>query len=295
MVFKSFSSSLFKKKPREKTTKKTSEKKKIKEVNLDNKFWDIIGKKGTIHVDWVISFGIFLVYIILLIILIRPGVYKEYNAENLFTIIESNFFKNISINIKEVQFIIEKCNDKSKITLEDLNGNYYFSKLTKEDGSLVNSNGINIGNKITVSCGFGQDEQPPISTKLILSAVSYPDKHLNFEDSNMFPVFKVNCNPRDEEKCKAGVGIITEYVGFNEDYLNQLKSIPYTDISNSFWFPVNKRFNITIEKLKDNNFIEISDKNEPIKGVDIFVKEFNNIYLDRYNNRENIKTRIIVW
>jgi len=153
------------------------------------------GKKGAIHVDWVISMGLFLIYLITLFILIKPGSYVEYKPENLFTIVESNFIREVSTNIKEVQIVVEKCvqdgQQTTKITIEDERNNYRFSELMGADGTLIsdetrNVPGINFpgnGNKLTITCGDGAFA--PISTRKIFLATAYPKEQINFYDIYM--------------------------------------------------------------------------------------------------------------
>ena len=48
-------------------------------------------KKGSSHIDWAISIGIFIVYLLLLFIFVRPGQVKEYQGDLLLSIVEKNF------------------------------------------------------------------------------------------------------------------------------------------------------------------------------------------------------------
>src|SRR3989344_7529820 len=100
-----------------------------------NKFF--ANRRGAIHVDWAMSMGLFLIYVVVLFILIKPGYYAEHKPENLFSILETNFIKNVSIKIKEVQIVIEKCNGDTDITIEEKNNFYYFSDFKREDGNQI--------------------------------------------------------------------------------------------------------------------------------------------------------------
>lgn len=256
-----------------------------------------MNKKGAIHVDWAISMGLFLIYVVVLFILIKPGYYAEYKPENLFSIIEDNFLSNISTKIKEVQLIIEKCSGKdTTIKLEETNNNNYFSdkKFTKDDGNKLDSGVIIRGNEIIIDC---YTLQPPITgSRQAFIAISYPKEHYVFNDFSHSPQYSVSCSSSSNaNNCKAYLGVINDFVGFDENYLKQLiRNTPYGDISNSWGFPLNKKFNITVTKLNSQDLIEISDHSPRLLGEDVFVKEFNGIYIDKSNNRENIKVRIDV-
>jgi len=55
-------------------------------------------KKGAIHIDWVISVGIFLVYIIVLLVLIKPSYKSAYEGDALTTMIKDEFIKQNKID-----------------------------------------------------------------------------------------------------------------------------------------------------------------------------------------------------
>lgn len=260
-------------------------------------------KRGAIHVDWAISMGIFLIYVIFLFTLIKPGYYEEFKPENLFTIVEGNFIKNTVTSVKEIQFVIESCGGNGNFKLEDSNGRYKFSELfrdgvliNKDDGS-VTTPGISIGNQINIICG---EPNYPIINKdswVVFTATSYPNVHLDFANINSVPKYLTTCNhPSGKvENCKASLGAITEFKGLDESYVNELKTKSYSNLLNEWGFPTNKKFNITVTNLRDQNIMEISDGETPLEGINIFVKEFNNIYLNKYNERENVKVRMVVW
>ena len=272
----------------------------------------ILGKNGAIHVDWVISMGLFLIYIITLFILIKPGSYVEYKPENLFTILESNFIKDVSTNIKEVQIVIERCEkdgtQNTQITIEDENNKYRFSELMNADGSLISDENRNIpgirfqgnGNKLTITCGDGAFS--PITAKKIFLATAYPKEHLDFYDVNSLPLFRATCDNANKNKCNAYLGITIDFIGLDENYLNDLISygandigLSYSEISEKWGFPENKKFNIIATSIKDNRVIEISSKEKPPEGANVFVREFNQIYLSKFNERESMKVHIDVW
>ena len=250
-----------------------------------------MGKKGAIHVDWAISMGLFLIYVTVLFILIKPGYYPEYKPENLFSILENNFVDNVSTDIKEVQVIIDICGGgKTTIEIKEENDNYYFSKFTKDDGNILIS-GVTInGNQITINC---KNLQPTIIGSQAFTATSYPKVHYPRNEFSSSPKYSVSCSNSGANNCKASLGVINDFVGFDENYVTQLKINQYKIISDSWGFPQNKKFNITLVK-SNGNLIEISDHKPASLSGDVFVKEFNGIFIDKLNNRENVKVHIDV-
>ncbi len=255
---------------------------------------NILNKKGSIHIDWVISMGLFLIYVVVLFILIKPGYYAEHNPESLFNIIETNFAKSININIKEVQFVVEECKD-STIILSDINDKYSFSKLTQK-GVEVKEKGVNIGSDLKITCNKNTNDPNYhiINKQEVFIATSYP-RDKPFDPEISISEYKLDCNQGEgNAKCVASLGVIGDYDGFNEEYLDELLKIDYITLKNNWDFPLGKEFSISVTKLKDNN-IKVINKNKPPQNIDVFVKEFNWIYIDKSNNRENIKVHMDIW
>ena len=65
-----------------------------------------IKKRGSTHVDWVMSIGIFLIYLLALFIIIKPGVREIYSEDTLLSIVENNVKGNIVWTIKETPLFI---------------------------------------------------------------------------------------------------------------------------------------------------------------------------------------------
>lgn len=276
----------------------------------------MINKRGAIHVDWAISMGLFIVYVVVMFILIKPGYYVEHKPENLFTIIETNLNKEISTNIKEVQFIINKCNG-FEVSLKDENNKYKFSKLFKEkpDGSLEKPNDPNAGYKtsgdsIKINC---LKVQGGVSDHKYV-AISYPKNPYNSDTSIpkyvMPPCDYVGSSSDggDQGDCVKKVISVLDFYGYDKDYVDELKTKPFNEIAREWSFPfeqnnpATKKFRITFTELNDNgeeksgetDKVDISDGLPP-EGVDIFVKHYKAIYLNENNDRQTIKVSIYVW
>lgn len=57
----------------------------------------MINKKGDGHVDWIISIGIFLVYLLGMFVLIKPGVMPVYDYDTLLDIVEEHFKEDVKV------------------------------------------------------------------------------------------------------------------------------------------------------------------------------------------------------
>ena len=60
-----------------------------------------MNKKGT-HVDWVISMGIFIVYVFALFILLRPGIKPVHRPVTLLNVLEEGFREEVMWTVKVV-------------------------------------------------------------------------------------------------------------------------------------------------------------------------------------------------
>lgn len=248
-----------------------------------------MNKKGS-HTDWVISIGIFLVYLVGLFILLRPGVTPVYKPEFLLENLERNFMNNVSWEVSEIPLFVEKCIEdtrggntiETRIEIKDEHtpdALFRFSNVIEPAGEDYDTED---GNTFTLEC-FGEDTttaRPSISSpplkKFIL--VYYPT-----ERDSINPEFTEKDNMcttnKDEEKCKAYLGASTSKSGIKEEWLTELENINYADLKTQWGFPDEKEFaiyvsdsNSLVQKIgiKDSagNFVG------PPQGVsNIFVKE----------------------
>ncbi len=64
-------------------------------------------KKGTTHVDWAISIGIFLIYVLGLFIFLKPGLEPVYKNEILEEIVDGNFFEEVNLIVERKPLYID--------------------------------------------------------------------------------------------------------------------------------------------------------------------------------------------
>lgn len=250
-------------------------------------------KKGAIHVDWAISMGMFLIYVILLFIIIKPGYYSENTPESLFNIVEEQFQNSAGTNIKEIQFIIEKCS-QTTVTLTDENNKYFFSKLMSGNDrvEIVNSQAVSIsGNSLVISCD-NQGGLQNFNTKQTFIAVAHPKDFISVKE---FPKFQVVCGVSQEQRCLSYMGVITEFLGLNKEFLNNLKTQDYGNLKLQWGYPLNKEFRIYTNNKEVEIKSNILPNPENLEGIDVYVKEYNGVFLDDKNNRETMKVHIDVW
>ncbi|MEK6937170.1 MAG: hypothetical protein AABW58_03815 [Nanoarchaeota archaeon] len=281
--------------------------------------YKIIGKRGGIHVDWAISMGLFLVYVILLFIVIKPGSYPIHKPESLFTIVENTFLSNTQINIKDVQFSVTHCIEGREVKLDDRNNNYKFSEIKKIDTSTSTiltkegeqaTNGVNVGGSATIYCTNAGGYTPWIddAPKKFL-AISYQKELKKDNDPASLPKYEIECVTKSAtapkaspgKECKAKLGAVTEYIGFYKEYIDEIetKSNNFEQLKKDWGFPLDSNFKITVvrKETEAEDDIKIFDRLNPEapEGVSVFIKEFDAVLLNKYNEREKIRITIIIW
>jgi len=85
-------------------------------------------KRGAIHVDWVISMSIFLIYLIVLLVLIKPSYKAEFEGDVLTNMIKDEFLRQNKIDAGFVVFKAENCGLES-------GGTNVINKLSEKTGS----------------------------------------------------------------------------------------------------------------------------------------------------------------
>tara|TARA_Y100000034_G_C6896799_1_gene413633 strand:- start:1789 stop:2514 length:726 start_codon:yes stop_codon:yes gene_type:complete len=109
-------------------------------------------KRGATHIDWVISIGIFIVYVLILLVWIKPSYKPVFEEESLITIIKHNIEKDHSIEVGKTLLILEGCTaagNKETFTLSNYLpglgvGNFDVIKVIDNTRALYKS-GVTIG------------------------------------------------------------------------------------------------------------------------------------------------------
>ncbi|MEK6922522.1 MAG: hypothetical protein AABX08_01840 [Nanoarchaeota archaeon] len=71
------------------------------------------GKEGAIHVDWIISMGIFLIAVMVMMIFLKPGIVPLTEEKIALDILEVRFNENFMWTVKTMPFFVEKCTNQS--------------------------------------------------------------------------------------------------------------------------------------------------------------------------------------
>lgn len=261
-------------------------------------------KKGASHVDWVISMGIFIIYIIALFIFLRPGASVEHKPQALLDLMEEEVKNEIVVNLKETPLYVDYCIpytvaggslQNSKVTVSDNKQNWEIIKVLKdsEDGS------ISFGNSFELECS----EPMTGEYNYVLSFV--PKKK---EETSIS--LELECNSGE---CPAGGDADAElratenkYIVY-ENWLDPSEWVEdvnndgskYDDLKNKFGFPQEKHFAIYFlvddEKYDMYNY-EMGPFNiwRPDQG-NVYTLEWKDSYIDSSSNYGEVVVHIEIW
>jgi hypothetical protein len=241
-------------------------------------------KRGALHVDWVFSIGLFIVYLIILFLLIKPGVKPIYKSENLMYIVEINFEDTNDFSegaywvVKKMPILIYNCTTKGlqpqvypkvKVTL---NGSWEFNDSSKEFIKEY---------RTLPSCMSGSN----VCDKFWL--VYYPIK---------FPLEKYTLN-LELTNCYADFGATETNTGISKDRFIDLTK---KDLKSNWSYPLNKDFRIYMLDKEDLNY-NLKDINpdystgQQDEGANVFVKRWRDFILDKNGILKPIIIHLEVW
>lgn len=246
-----------------------------------------MNKKGT-HVDWVISMGIFIVYIFALFILLRPGVRPVYKSEILLDILQKSFEDTAVWSVKSVPLFIRKFSVPPtqtipRVSVDDENN--FWSLNIIIDG---------LGNKYANEVVYNTELK-------IKEGASYIPFYFKFHQtseqyiSTNYPKFTVDCTPSDEEYCKAELGIVEDIMGLNDDALTKIKLSDYSALKIKWGFPADKEFAVYIDEELDGIEGDKLIGANPSLQTNVFVRRLENRIVNKDGSTEPLAVYLQVW
>lgn len=203
----------------------------------------IKNKKGAGHVDWTISIGIFIIFLLSILVFIKPVYKPAYESETLGEIIKDSFLET---NSRTIYRTLINCVSLSSAGCDHLKANF-----------------ANLGEEIYVT---NQNFEKASSYKKDSNSILLPNLNVKYwAYYNLKSGEGDNGNFNPTKACGAPIiGETTEYTGLKST------SITNFQVPN---FPATKEFNL---KIRDPRTGEIKDKsgNEPPDDVDVYVYEF---------------------
>ena len=227
-----------------------------------------MNKKGG-HVDWVISMGIFIIYIFALFILIRPGVKPVYRPTDLLNNLQQNFEEDVIWTVKTVPLFVRICRPGAESASVDVNIPDSDWRISR---AILNNNPGNAVN-FPLNCE-GEGYSNDIVTIFISQSGLYdPQDYLNLEEECFF-------NELTGGACEAELGVVEDIKGLNQNSLDGLTSDItqsdvdiYKNLKASWGVPEEKDFSISIDR-EVNGQIENIIGAKPGEQANVFVRRF---------------------
>ena len=284
-------------------------------------------KKGASHVDWAISMGIFLVYLIGLIIFLRPGVQPLINEDVLINLVQNNLNNETYLRVGKAPLLINLTNAGAGKYQININKGFPYD-WAKENVSVINIYGEHLPTYIRSStcdingCDliFESDvERYTINQFTILHSLAF---YPNSSASGLNGTYTVveNYDPILNK------GNFTYSIGVNEDvkgiylpnldnFLNSYNNVSlYSNLKKKWKFPDTKEFTIYLCNDKyswDYCYSNISQGpyngatldfksslynfTAPVKDANVFVKEYKDWVINIKGERIIVRTLIRVW
>lgn len=244
-------------------------------------------KKGQSHVDFAVSVGIFLVYLLLLFIFIKPGYYPEYQGQGLLKIVELNMKSDFYWDISTVPMFF----DTNKVGyLPPVVATFYINDFPfnwdKRNIILKNYNGneipfqsVTTNNKIKIS--FEDNTQP--FTKYVytfLYSLNITKDHENPGGGEIHNITNATV-----------FGVSEQLKGFNNNSLDYAVG-NYNYYKDKWGYPNQKDFNIIIYSGQEVLY-SIGPAQAP--KTNIYVLRFSDVILYQNETAIPVEVSIKAW
>lgn len=241
----------------------------------------MMNKRGDTHIDWIISLGIFIVFILLLLVWIKPGYEPKYEEETLIDIVKNGIEKDFTWEVSKTLLRLD-CNQL---------GTYAFNLDDYIHG--VGSGKINV-----IAIKDSGEEKAVFTGALTIKLYSAGGKNKYWVVSSD-ALYEDNPNELGEVtpnlQCSVNVGEPIVKKGLTPNLLQGFRA------SENWRFPENRKLKIVFNDFK--NGIKCYDKSGSV-NCDIFQPESNvavksaewryNI-LDKNHDYSPVMINILVW
>lgn len=262
-----------------------------------------MNKKGAgIHVDWAISMGLFVISLITLILLLKPGVKPLFDTQTLLNLVEERFNNQTTWHVRMTPLHVNKLDCES----------------CKKEGEPSPEMQVNIKKSLW---GYSLVKEPSVKTFDYRFEFQQPDGrdfHLfcrsgvcETQDAYPFilvihqdrikepaPIFEIDCEPNDKSRCSGVLGSSEDFEGYNLNWINKIineqkTSVEYDQLKLEWGYPVTSDFAIYIQ----GDGIDGNIVNSPDIGTqsNVQAKLVRGWILKDDGTRENISISFRVW
>ena len=262
-----------------------------------------MNKKGAgIHVDWAISMGLFIISLITLILLLRPGVKPLFDTQTLLSLIEERFNNQTLWHVRTVPLHVYKLDCESckkegepspEMQINVRKASWAYS-LVKEPKVKTFDYRFDFqqptSRNFDLFCRSGvceTEQQYPFSLVIHQDRVNEPP-----------PILEINCQPSDKDRCSGILGSSEDFEGYNLNWINKIingqkTSVEYDQLKLDWGYPSTSDFSINIQgDGLDQNIVKSPDVPEQ---TNVQAKFVHGWILKDDGERDNITISFRVW
>ncbi len=272
-------------------------------------------KKGAMHLDWVISIAIFLIYILFFFLFISPF-YKSPTQEGviMLDILEDNLREEIYWDITKMPIFIDCDACEGSPDGEDFCLPSFPFEWDESDIMIIDNAGSTSGFEINENCG-NNGLATSKGNELTDLAISYD---LSNEMTAFWIIYNgegfsdysnpgwscINENPDtgicnfleyDPEGIEDYVyyyGLAEKIFGISEKAIN---SLDYEDLKDKWKFPQGADFQVAINNIETGEEIFRLDVETPYEQANVYVREWSDYILTEDGGKEAVKINMAVW
>jgi hypothetical protein len=242
-------------------------------------------RKGLSHIDWVISFGVFIVFLLLLFIWFGPLLTTEYSEEYLAGIAAEGFKDASYHEVFKYPIFVEVYGSsfpERRIKLSGMGGSGIIDAtkiaLFNFDGDLIDH--------LTIS----GDDLVFTTHPTSLGIYSYELFVSNYFNNAHLPV---GGNPSTIYNVTLGVG--ERLYGFSEERFNNL-SIDYRDFKEELKYPTNKDVSVFVyDSINFTNILYHYNVSEPTENDNVYVISWSDVLINETGGMEQITVLVKTW
>lgn len=254
-----------------------------------NSFQKQMKKRGIgHHLDWIIGISLFMLYLVFLIVTLKPGIQPLHKGDTLLSIIQDRFITNVTWNVTRIPLsVTSHCGVTSKGFIKI---QFPFSGWINSKTKMVDDSGIPLSQFDISPSGLMFTNifiEPLPSTKKF-----YLSNSIELNGNGNSITSSSLCLDTDLTYVYGIPELITGLSKSKIDGLKDNANTDYEKLKSNLNYPITNDFIIT-GKGEGINF-EIK-KVEPPQNVNVYVRQFPEFILDSTGERIPITLTISVW
>jgi len=276
-----------------------------------------MNKKGLSHVDWVISMGMFILYVMFMLLFIKPGVTSMFKDENLVGIVENNLFEEGYVSIEKIPvYVVLKDLSDGQDPAGSIGPPY---NIKVDNFKRVLSSGSNVNNIYVVNSDNESVAHTLSGDDLVITYQKSGSDVVDWSPSLtpvLFWVYYSNNFTYDGVKIVLGDylteagdnvdvsrGTSIKSEGFKEDYLSVLcnDADDYEILKSKWGYPSSREFSYYVVESEEVSYSQndiifgCNYLTEPGQQSNVYVKEIRDVFLDNMGNKQGIVINMRTW